>query len=409
MSHLAINGGTPFRNELFSSWPVYDEREKEAFVKELEKIQWGIDSPSIAAFEERFAEYCGAKYAVACTNGTDAIFIALQALGVKAGDEIIVPPYTFIATAIAVLMANAIPVFADIDPDTFNIDPESIKTKITPRTKAIIPVHIAGNPANLDAICDIAREHNLQVMEDAAQAIGAEWQGQRVGSIGDAGTFSFQTSKNLASGEGGAIVTNNEQLAKRIRTFTNCGRVEGGAWYDHHEVAGNHRLGGFQAAVLLVGLERIDAQMKKREDNARYLASLLDDIEGISLTGSYPGTTRHAYHLGIIKYNAEAFKGLPKKRFVQVLEKEGVECADGYLPLYNYHIFKNFSEKVSAYKEIYQGRVDYSAVQCPVCERLCEHEAVWIFQEMFLGTHKDMDDIANAILKIQRYADEAFV
>ncbi|MBN2326117.1 MAG: DegT/DnrJ/EryC1/StrS family aminotransferase [Candidatus Omnitrophica bacterium] len=408
MTHLAMRGGAPVRTKPFPKWPVYDERDKQALIRELENQEWGIGSPSIDAFERKFAQFCGANHAVACTNGTDAIYIAMQALGVGAGDEVIIPPYTFIATAIGVLTAGAIPVFADIDPLTYNIDPESIREKITPRTKAIIPVHIAGNPADMDGIMQIAREHNLHVMEDAAQAHGAEWRGRRVGAIGRCGTFSFQTSKNLSSGEGGAIVTDDEECSERLRTFTNCGRVKGGLWYEHHELGGNHRLGGFQAALLCVGLERIEEQMKKREENARRLTGLLNEIPGVSLTGSYENATRHAYHLGVLRYNPEAFQGLPKKRFVEALQKEGVDCADGYLPLYRYHFFRHFQEKMSAYHELYAGKADYDSVQCPVCERVCENESVWIFQNMLLGEKSDMDDVAEAIRKIQNYADEAF-
>lgn len=407
MAHLAIREGTPVRTKPFPKWPFYDERDKQALIRELENQEWGIGSPSIAEFEKKFADFCGTKHAVTCTNGTDAIYIALQAMGVGAGDEVIIPPYTFIATGIAVLMANAIPVFADIDPLTYNLDPKSVREKITSRTKAIIPVHIAGNPADMDGIMQIARERNLMVLEDSAQAHGAEWRGKRIGGIGHTGTFSFQTTKNLSSGEGGAIVTNDDDLADRIRSFANCGRVKGGAWYDHHEQAGNHRLGGFQAALLCVGLERIEEQMRRREENACYLAGLLAAIPGMSMAGSYSGTTRHAYHLGILRYNPEDFKGLSKQRFVDALAKEGIDCANGYLPLYQYHFFRHFQEKVWGYKELYEGRVDYNSIHCPTCERLCDREGVWIFQYMLLGEKRDMNDIAEAIAKIQKHADEA--
>ncbi len=407
MTHLAINGGTPVRTKPFAAWPVCDERDKQALIQELENRQWGIGSKSIERFEAEFAQFCGAPYAVACTNGTNAISIALQALGIGAGDEVIIPPYTFIATAIATLSVNAIPVFADIHPETYNIDPAAIESKITPRTKAIIPVHIAGNPADMDTINAIARRHNLSVLEDSAQAVGAEWKGRRTGSLGDAATFSFQSSKNLSSGEGGAVTARDEALADRIRTFTNCGRVKGGAWYDHHEMGGNYRLGGFQATMLLVGLERLEEQMKRREENAAYLQSLLEPIDGISMTGIHEGTTRHVWHLGILRYNGKAFKGLSKPQFVEALNKEGIVSSTGYLPLYHYHFFRHFPETVKAYDAIYKDRVDYNAVECPVCERVCVDEAVWLMQETFLGPKQDMDDVAEAIRKIQQYADEA--
>lgn len=406
MAHLAIQGGAPVRTEPFHPWPYYNDREREALIKALESGQWGIDSPTIAEFERKFAEFCGARHAVACTNGTDAIYIALQAMGIGAGDEVIIPPYTFIATAIAVLMVNAVPVFADIDPLTYNIDPNSVRRCITPRTKAIIPVHIAGNPANMDSILSIAQEHNLLVLEDSAQAVGSAWKNRRVGSLGLGGTFSFQSSKNLSSGEGGAITTNDDEYAGRLRSFVNCGRVKGGLWYDHHELAGNHRLSAFQAAILNVGMDRLEEQMQRREQNACYLAGQISGIEGVSLTGSYEGTTRHAYHLLILRYQSEAFKGLTKKQFIQALEKEGIPCSSGYMPLYRFHLFQNFENKVAGYDIIYKGRFNSEAIHCPVCERVCAEEAVWITQNVMLGTKKDMEDIAQAIQKVQQYADE---
>lgn len=405
MGQLAIDGGSPFRTEPFPKWPIINEDYKTALIHTLENDEWGIDAKSITDFEQNFAQYCGAKHAVACTNGTDAIYIALQALGVGAGDEVIIPPYTFIATGIAVLMVNAIPVFADLDPGTYNISAQSIKEKITPQTKAIIPVHIAGNPADMDNIMAIAKEHNLVVIEDTAQAPGAEWKGHKTGTIGHVGTYSFQSSKNLASGEGGSTVSNDDAIAARLRTFTNCGRVEGGAWYDHHELAGNHRLGAFQAAILNVGLTQLEEQMITREGNACYLSEQLQKI-GLGLQTTYEGTTRHANHLGIILYDPAKFGGVPKAKFVEALEKEGIDCANGYLPLYRYELFKSFPKKIPAYDAIYKGKVDYSKVQCQECERMCDNEGVWIFQEMLLGTQEDMDSIVGAIKKIQVHHQE---
>lgn len=405
MGVLAINGGTRFRTMPFPKWPQFADEDKQALLHTLEHNEWGIDALSIADFERNFAHYCGAKHAISCTNGTDAIYIALQALGIGAGDEVIIPPYTFIATSIAVLMVNAIPVFADLDPGTYNLSPQSVREKITSRTKAIIPVHIAGNPADMDGIMNIAKEHNLKVIEDTAQAPGAEWRGRKAGTIGHAGTFSFQSSKNLSCGEGGAIVTNDDHTAARLRTFTNCGRIEGGAWYDHHELAGNHRLGAFQAALLNVGLTRLEDQMKTREDNAAYLREQLNST-GVSLQSTYEGTTRHAYHLGILLYNPNEFGGVPKTKFVEALDQEGIPCANGYHPLYRYQVFQKFSERIPAYEAIYKDRVDYSQVRCQECERMCDNEGVWIFQEMLLGTHEDMDSIVGAIRKIQEHYQE---
>lgn len=407
MTNLAIRGGTPVRDKPWTGWPVYDDRDKQALLETLESGEWGIGSPAIERFEREFASFCRAKQAISCTNGTDAIYIALQAMAVGPGDEVIIPPYTFIATAIGVLMAGATPVFADIHPETYNLDPWSVRQAITSRTRAIIPVHIAGNPADMDEFLSIAHDHNVLIMEDAAQAHGAQWRGVPVGALGNLGTFSFQSSKNLAAGEGGALVTNDECLAERARTFVNCGRVKGGAWYDHHEMAGNHRLGAFQAALLSVGLQRIEEQTQTRERNAQYLAENVRNIEGVDLTKTHEGCTRNAHHLCILRYRSEAFKDLPKTRFVEAMQKEGIDCASGYLPLYRYHYFQHFAEKTPTYKALYRDLVDYSATHCPVAERASAEEGVWLFQDALLGDRQDMDDILEAIRKVQRYAEEA--
>lgn len=367
MSNLAIRGGKPVRTAPFPDWLPGREKGLEALDRVLQSRTLGIGSQEIEEFEHKFAAFCQSSHAISCTNGTDALYIALQAMGIGAGDEVIVPSYTFIATAIAVLMVNAIPVFADIDPDSYNINPEDVRRKITPATRAIIPVHIAGNPAHMDNIMQIAQEHNLYVLEDCAQAPGAEWRSHRVGSIGHAGTFSFQSSKNLSAGEGGAIVTGDHELAKKIRSFTNCGRIEGGAWYDHYEVAGNHRLSAFQAAILNVGLEQIEEQMQRREENARYLASLLDAIDGITQTSTYEGTTRHAWHLVILRYHKEHFQQMPLEQFVKVLQQEGIPASTGYVPLYRFHVFQNLEQKFKGFDMLYKGKFDARNIHCPVC------------------------------------------
>ena len=406
MATLALCGGQPVRTRPFPQWPIFDDRDRKALLDVLEHDEWGIGAQATSEFEARFADYCGSKHAIACTNGTDAIYIALQALGIGPGDEVIIPPYTFIATAIAVLMVNAVPVFADIDPLTYNLSPAAVRRVLTPQTKALIPVHIGGNPVDLDALMQIADEHRLLVIEDSAQAHGAEWRGVKVGTFGHAATFSFQSSKNLSSGEGGVILTQDDRLAARLRTFTNCGRVEGGQWYDHHEPAGNHRLGAFQSALLNVGLERLEAQMQIRERNAEILRRRLFEIDGISFQESYEGATRHAYHLGILRYQSQEFGGLSRDRFLKALEKEGIPCAAGYLPLYKYALFQHFSERIPAYNILYAAKAHYNNVSCPECDRICAEESIWIFQNMLLGDESDMDDIVEAILKIKQHSDE---
>lgn len=410
MPHLAICGGHPVRTEPYPNWPQVFEEDKEALLRVLESRYWGLQSKTIHEFETRFAAYCGAKHAVSCTNGTDAIMIALKAMGIGPGDEVIIPAYTFIATAAAVLLANAIPVMADIDPLTYNICPDSVRRLITPRTKALIPVHIAGNPADMTSMLAIAKEHGLRVLEDAAQAHGAIWNGKMAGTIGCAGTYSFQSSKNLSCGEGGAIVTNHDDLAVRLRTFVNCGRkpeVTHASYVEFHEATGNHRLGAFQASLLLSGLSRLEEQTEHRIANAEYLRRLLVPIEGVEMLGHYPETERQVFHLCIMKYNARAFQGLPRDRFIEAMQKEGIPCSSGYQPMYTYAIFQDFENRVPTFPALYKDRVNFKTVHCPECERICAEEAVWFFQRMLLGTRKDMEDIATAIQKIQTNAEEA--
>ncbi|MFH1738121.1 MAG: DegT/DnrJ/EryC1/StrS family aminotransferase, partial [bacterium] len=302
MAHLAACGGIPVRTKPFPKWPIWDHREEEALLGALRRGQWGIGSSIIEEFEKKFASVCGTKHAISCTNGTDAILIGLQALGVRAGDEVIIPPYTFLATATACLMCNAVPVFVDIDPDTYNLDPDLVEAAITDRTRAIVPVHIAGNPAAIDRIMSIAEKHNLRVLEDSAQAHGARFGDKMAGSIGDVGTWSFQSTKNVSSGEGGVATTNDEAVFDQLFSFQNCGRVREGQWYEHHNMSGNHRLSAFQASVLIVQLDRMEELCVRREENAVHLDSRLRDIGGVEPTRMHPGATRHAYHLYIFRY-----------------------------------------------------------------------------------------------------------
>ncbi len=230
-----------------------------------------ITGDKVNTFAAKFAAYQGAQFGICVPNGTLAIQLGLKALGVGPGDEVITTPYTFIATPSAALMLGAKPVFVDIDPDTCNIDPAKIAGAITERTKAIIPVHIGGQPADMDGVLAVAREHGLRVLEDACQAWGAEWAGDRVGAIGDLGCFSFQAGKNINAGEGGIIVTNDPELAELCWSLHNVGRVRGGAWYQHEILGWNFRMTEWQGAVLLAQLERLPEQEPVREAGARYL------------------------------------------------------------------------------------------------------------------------------------------
>src|SRR5512138_2479590 len=208
---LALFGGTPVRAKPFTSWPLFGKPEERRLLRTLRSGKWGrLHGNEVARFEKRFAEMHGCKHGIAVVNGTVSLRIALMAAGIRAEDEVIVPPYTFFSTASAVIEANAVPVFADIDLDTFNLDPKAAEAAITPRTRAIIPVHFAGQPADMRSLKALARKRGLLVLEDAAHAHGASWRGRPAGSLGDIASFSFQSSKNLTSGEGGIITTNDD-------------------------------------------------------------------------------------------------------------------------------------------------------------------------------------------------------
>ncbi|MGQ9555822.1 MAG: DegT/DnrJ/EryC1/StrS family aminotransferase, partial [Anaerolineae bacterium] len=376
--------------------------EEQGLIEVLNSGVWGIGSAKIEEFERRFAAMQDAKYAVSVPNGTIAIEIALRGAGVTYGDEVIVPPYTFVATASAVLTVGAIPVFADIQPDTYQIDPVQVERLISPRTKAIIPVHIGGGPADLDAIKDVARCHNLLVIEDCAQAHLAAWRGTRVGAIGDCGTFSFQSSKNITSGEGGAIVGNDERLMESVWSYHNVGRVREGAWYQHEVLGGNARMAPWQAAILLAQMSRAEVQLAIREKNAAYLSSLLADIPGVEPVRRDERVTHHAYHLYIFRYSAGAFGGKSRADFLKALSAEGIPCTAGYVPLYRENAIINASGAIARLVGAEPVSVEANAERCSVAERVCKEESCWLFQSMFLGSEADMDSIAEAIAKIQK-------
>lgn len=398
---LAIDGGTPVRSKPWPQWPVWTEREEELILDVLRSGQWwSVGGTKVPEFEEAFARCQDARHAVCVTNGTAALEIALRALGIGCGDEVIVPPYTFIATASSVLAVGATPVFVDIEPHSLNMDPRAIEPAITDRTKAIIPVHIAGCPADMDGVLEVARKRSLAVIEDAAQAHAAAWKGRKVGALGDCGTFSFQASKNLNAGEGGAIVTNDDEVADKCWSVHNVGRTKSGKWYEHHVLGGNFRMTEWQAAILLAQLERLEEQVERRTANAARLTTQLAQIPGIVTLPPDPRVTRHAYHLYIFRYDPAGFGGRPRDEFLRALNAEGIPSSAGYVPLYKEIVFQRKTAGVGAWCRA--GRfVDYGKVQCPVCEQVCT-DAVWLFQSMLLGEQQDMDDIVEAIAKIQK-------
>lgn len=399
---LALHGGSPVRARPFASWPAFGSAEEEALLRVLRSGRWGrLDGDEVRRFEARFAALHGCGRAVAVSSGTVALRIALLAAGIRAEDEVIVPAYTFVATASAVVEANAFPVFADVDPLTFNLDPAAVAAAVTPRTKAVVPVHFAGLPADMDAIAEVAREHGLLVIEDAAHAHGARYRDRPAGSLGRLAAFSFQSSKNLTAGEGGIVTTNDDALADACESIHNCGRVTGGAWYEHHVISGNYRLTEFQGALLACQLDRLDEQARVREGNGQYLASRLSALPGLHPQARPASCGRHAYHLFMLRFDRLAF-GAPRAAVLRALEAEGIPCAGGYgSPLPQQPLFRN-----RAYGPYLPGTGSggEAGPQCPNSDRLCR-EAIWLGQPLLLGGRSDIDDVADAFEKVYANRD----
>jgi dTDP-4-amino-4,6-dideoxygalactose transaminase len=405
---LAVKGGKPVRTEPFPSWPRIAENDERAWMEVLRKGRWNrLNGNYAKQFEEAWAKLLGAKYCLATANGTSALFTSLSALDIGPKDEVLVPPYTFVATVNVVLLRNALPVFVDTDPETSQIDAGKIEAAITPRTRCILPVHLGGSAADMDKILAIARKHKLPVVEDACQAHLGEWRQRKLSTLGDLGCFSFQASKNLNSGEGGAILSDNETLIRRCESFHNNGRGAPKADFAYVQNGCNLRMTEFQAALLLQQLTRVEEQSRVRERNADYLTQQLREIPGIAPARIYEGCTRNAYHIYMFRYDKAQFAGAPRSRFLQALKAEGIPCSGGYSPLNKEPFLKNTLQS-RAFRTIYSAKeiAEYEERNhCSANDRLCE-EAVWFGQTMLLGERRDMEQIVEAIRKIQRQAGD---
>ncbi len=392
-SPLALLGGEPVRGagKTWPTWPVFDDSERQALLGVLETGKW-FYGDHVAAFEEEYAAFQGAGQCVTVNSGTAAAEVVLQALGIGPGDEVIVPPYTFIATASAVARVGATPVFADLD-DTWCIDPDAVAAAVTPRTKAIMPVHFGGRICDMDRLNDIAADRGLPIIEDACHCWGGRWVGRGAGTLGVCGIFSFQVSKNITAGEGGAIVTDDPALAARCRSITNCGR--GGKelpWYHHINLGTNARMTEFQAALLRCQLKRLGEQTLLRERNAAILNNELEKIGGLEPQPKSNRITRRAYHLYCLRINEAEF-GCSRAQFAAAANAEGWPVGPGYpLPLYEQPVFKNWPGGI------------YNNCRCPVAEDLCRRSGLWMTHEKLLATEQDMWDIVEAAKKIKENA-----
>jgi perosamine synthetase len=405
---LAVLGGTPVRKGSWPGWPVVQENDEKAWMEVLRSKRWfRFDGGNVGRFEQAYANKLGAKYCLATTSGTTALLTALNALGIGPGDEVIVPPYTFIATVNAVLLNHALPVFVDTDIETFQIDARKVEAAVTGKTACIMPVHIGGSAADLDTIMAVGKKRSIPILEDACQAHLGEWRGKKVGTVADLGCFSFQASKNLNSGEGGAVTTNRQDLWEKAFAFHNQGFVPGGASFATPGIGCNLRMTEFQGALLQSQMDRVEEQSRTRDQNAAYLTSMLKQIPGISPARMYEGCTRNAYHLYMFRYDKSQFSGVPRAKFLEALRAEGVPASGGYSPLNKQAFLQNVLGS-RAFKSVYTPKQIaewQERNRCPVNERLCE-EAVWLSQTMLLGPKTDMEQIAEAVRKIQKASGE---
>jgi perosamine synthetase len=405
-SKLAVQGGKPVRTDGFLSWPQIDKSYDKVWMDVLHDRGWcRLNGDKVKTFEADYAKLMGVKDCIATNSGTSALFGSLNGLGIGPGDEVLVPPYTFVATVNVVFLQHALPVFVDTDPETFQMDASKIEEKITDKTRAIIPVHLGGNMCDMDKIMSIAKKHNLHVIEDACQAHMGEWQGKKSGSVGDVGCFSFQVTKNLSSGDGGAIIGNNMKLMDRIFSFQSNGRERTKNYgFQYINNGANLRMTEFQGVLLLKQLGRLDELAKTREDNADYLSKQLNEIPGITPAKMYKGCTRNAYHLYMMRYDKEKFGGASRGKFIEAIRAEGIPCASGYTPLNKEPLIDKTLRSEPFGKVFSKKTIDkyMKENQCPANDRLCKEEALWFFQNMMLGSRNDMDQIAEAVRKVHK-------
>lgn len=411
MSQLAILGGPKTRTESYPKWPVWDQRDIDAVSEVIKSGRWGgfpYPGPKTAELARKFVELQGGGYAVPMANGTVTMEVACRAAGIGWGDEVIVPAYTFQATAAAPMAAGAVPVIVDVDPNTYCLDPQAAEEAITPKTKAIIPVHLGSSMADMNAIMALAKKHNLIVIEDCAHAHGAKWNGQGAGTIGDFGSFSLQSSKTLTTGEGGILLCRTPEMAAKAASIIDCGRPHslGGGPEDENmdfQVGGNYRLSEISAALALVGIERFPAQAKQREEMAAYMDESLSEIPGVRVLKRDPHHTTRSFYRYIFAIDPEEF-GVEHDVLCAALDAEGVGCWIGYEAMHNYDLFQPQKSKLavpSAFPEYFK----YEQMDLPEATRACEHEAVWLDEAVFRTGPKGVDDAVAAIKKIQENAN----
>jgi dTDP-4-amino-4,6-dideoxygalactose transaminase len=405
MDKLAILGGTPVRNKPFHPWPVFDDGERSALLRVLTSRNWGgYPSPNFEASQlaAAFAKRHDAKYGVCAANGTVTLKLALRAAEVGRGDEVIVPPLTFVATAGAAVYLGATPIFADVRRADYCLDPDAVEAALSERTRAVICVHLGASVSDLDRLTQICERRGLVLIEDCAHMHGARWRDKGVGSWGRFGSFSFQSSKLMTAGEGGIVLTSDSKMEKRLQSLINCGRREAGyhdadiAWLGY-----NYRLGEFQCALLGAQLARLEEQAERRAAGFTRFEAQIADLEGVEALAVDPRVTRRNGYQYIFRYDRAAFADKPKERVLAALRAEGIPVDEGYWPLNREHELL----PEASLGQFYERPPRFVTESCPVAARAYA-ESLWLPHQLFLGPAEDVDAVAAALAKVQRHAGE---
>jgi perosamine synthetase len=408
---LAILGGDPIRdkNKPWHPWPYIDEKIVDSVVKTTRSGIWcRIQSPTgtVPTFEKEFANLMGTKFSVATGSGTQSLNCCVEALGIGPGDEVITSPFTDPGTIASILSSRALPVMVDLDPEYFQLDPNEVEKRITENTKAIMPVHMGGQPCNMERIMAIAKKHNLKVIEDAAQALLGEYQGKKLSTIGDLGCHSFQVSKTLACGEGGVVVGNDQELMDKVYTVHNHGTNRQGRTTT---IGPKYRMNEFEAAILLGQMAGLKERFDIRNRNSAYLTSRLKDCPGVVPQKLYPGTVSGSFYLYMMTYHKEHFNNADRSKFLKALEAEGVSLST-YIKngLHKEPWCTNILDQKMYQKMYSPARLKSyrEALNFPICDKACEDIIMIWASGPLIGPKEDMDDVANAILKVYENKDK---
>ena len=407
MGELAITGGTPVRAQGYPAWPVWDEAELLAVTDVVRSGNWGgfpEPGPRAAEFEAAFAAYQGARHGILMMNGTITMEVALKALGIGWGDEVIVPALTFVATAYAPMAAGALPVIVDVEPRTWTIDLDQVEAAVTPKTRAVIPVHLGQQMADIERLMDIAVRHGLAVVEDCAHAHGQMWSGRGAGCIGDFGSFSHQSSKILTSGEGGTLLTSDDDLARRAHSIVDCGRPK-----DAEETAytfgANYRLGELHAALLVTQMAKFEGQRVEREATATYFEEIAEQVPGVTIKPRDARITRWSFYNYIFAIDPDAFSGATNHVVAAALEAEGIPAEVQYPPMSRYDLFQPSLSRLPVAVE-FADRLDPATMSFPVAEAAGERESIYLMENTFRAGREGIDHLLEALAKVQKHAAE---